>query len=152
MSWFTAWFLKNTLKNISRDTSIEEPMIRLSQIRVKWQDKISFQLEDSHRVNSPLAFLFYLNFQQVGWSPLNWERQLALPSLLIHRLISSRYILTDTLRIIFSKIFLHLLPQSIWHNLLWRKLSTKELMFLNCGVGEDSWESLGLKGDLTSPS
>ena len=27
------------------------------------------------------------------------------------------------------------------------KLSAKELMFLNCGVGEDSWESLGLQGD-----
>ena len=27
---------------------------------------------------------------------------------------------------------------------LWRKLSAEELMFLNCGVGEDSWESLGL--------
>ena len=30
---------------------------------------------------------------------------------------------------------------------LWRKLSTKELMLLNCGAGEDSWESLGLQGD-----
>ena len=27
---------------------------------------------------------------------------------------------------------------------LWRKLSAEELMVLNCGVGEDSWESLGL--------
>ena len=35
---------------------------------------------------------------------------------------------------------------------LWRKLSTKELMLLNCGVGEDSWESLELQGDPTSPS
>ena len=35
---------------------------------------------------------------------------------------------------------------------LWRKLNTKELMLLNCGVGEDSWESLGLQGDPTSPS
>ena len=26
---------------------------------------------------------------------------------------------------------------------LWRKLSTEELMLLNCGVGQDSWESLG---------
>ena len=26
-----------------------------------------------------------------------------------------------------------------------RKLSTEELMLLNCGVGEDSWESLGLQ-------
>ena len=35
---------------------------------------------------------------------------------------------------------------------LWRKLSTKKLILLNCGVGEDSWESLGLQGDPTSPS
>ena len=33
-----------------------------------------------------------------------------------------------------------------------RKLSAKELMLLNCGVGEDSSESLGLQGDPTSPS
>ena len=32
------------------------------------------------------------------------------------------------------------------------KLSTKELMLLNCGVGKDSWESLRLQGDPTSPS
>ena len=32
---------------------------------------------------------------------------------------------------------------------LWRRLSAKELMLLNCGVGEDSWESLGLQGDPT---
>ena len=34
---------------------------------------------------------------------------------------------------------------------LWRKLSTLELMLLNCGVGEDIWVSLGLQGDPTSP-
>ena len=34
-----------------------------------------------------------------------------------------------------------------------RKLSAEELMLLTYGVGEkDSWESLGLQGDLTSPS
>ena len=35
---------------------------------------------------------------------------------------------------------------------LYRNLSAEKLMFLNCGVGEDSWESLGLQGDPTSPS
>ena len=35
---------------------------------------------------------------------------------------------------------------------LLRKLSTEERMLLNCGVGEDSGESLGLQGDPTSPS
>ena len=33
---------------------------------------------------------------------------------------------------------------------LWRKLSTKKLTLLNCGVGEDSWESLRLKGSKQS--
>ena len=32
------------------------------------------------------------------------------------------------------------------------KLSTEELMLLNCGVWEDSWEFLGLQGDQTSQS
>ena len=35
---------------------------------------------------------------------------------------------------------------------LQRKLSTEELMLLNCGVGEDFWQSLGLQGDPSSPS
>ena len=38
---------------------------------------------------------------------------------------------------------------------LWRRLSAEadqqKLMLLNCGVGEDSWESLGLQGNPTSP-
>ena len=34
---------------------------------------------------------------------------------------------------------------------LWRQLSAEELILLKCGVGEDSWESLGLQGDPTSP-
>ena len=33
-----------------------------------------------------------------------------------------------------------------------KKMSAKELMLLNCGVGEDSWKSLGLQGDPTSLS
>ena len=34
----------------------------------------------------------------------------------------------------------------------WTVLSAKELMLLNCCVGEDSRESLGLQGGPTSPS
>ena len=33
---------------------------------------------------------------------------------------------------------------------LWRKLSADELMLLNCGVGEDSWESLDARGSKQS--
>ena len=35
---------------------------------------------------------------------------------------------------------------------LWRRLSAEELMLLNCGVGEDSWESLEVQGDPTFAS
>ena len=33
-----------------------------------------------------------------------------------------------------------------------KKAETEEVMLLNCGVGEDSWESLGLQEDQTSQS
>ena len=33
-----------------------------------------------------------------------------------------------------------------------RKLSAEELILLNCGVGEDSWESFEMQQDPTSPS
>ena len=39
-----------------------------------------------------------------------------------------------------------------WRVGLQRKLSAEELMLLNCSVGEDFWESLGLQGDPTSLS
>ena len=37
------------------------------------------------------------------------------------------------------------------HVWMW-ELSAEELILLNCGVGEDSWESLGLQEDQTSSS
>ena len=33
----------------------------------------------------------------------------------------------------------------------WTVKKAEALMLLHCGVGEDSWESLGLQGDPTSP-
>ena len=33
-----------------------------------------------------------------------------------------------------------------------KKAESQELMLLNCGAGEDSWESFGLQGDPTSQS
>ena len=40
----------------------------------------------------------------------------------------------------------------VWIWELERKLRAEELMLLNCGVGEDSWEDLELQGDQTSQS
>ena len=46
----------------------------------------------------------------------------------------------------------HFSSSHVWIWELEKRLSAEELMLLNCGVGEDSWESLGLQGDPTSPS
>ena len=43
-------------------------------------------------------------------------------------------------------------PKVLFKVAPWRRLNARELMPLNCGVGEGSWESLGLQGDPTSPS
>ena len=40
----------------------------------------------------------------------------------------------------------------VWMWELDYRLKAEELMLLNCGVGEDSWESLELQEDPTSPS
>ena len=42
--------------------------------------------------------------------------------------------------------------RNIWPYIFTQNMSDEELMFLNCGVGEDSWGSLGLQGDQTSQS
>ena len=39
-----------------------------------------------------------------------------------------------------------------WESWTIRKLNTEKLILLNCGVGEDSSESLGLQGDQTNQS
>ena len=39
-----------------------------------------------------------------------------------------------------------------WESWTIKKAEAEKLMLLNCGVGEDSWESLGLQGDPISPS
>ena len=44
-----------------------------------------------------------------------------------------------------SSVYLYIHPTGLF-------LSTKELMLLNCGVREDSWESLGLQGNSTCQS
>ena len=46
----------------------------------------------------------------------------------------------------------HLVKAMVFPVVMYGCTSAEELMLLNCGVGEDSSESLGLQGDPTSPS
>ena len=67
----------------------------------------------------------------------------------LHSIFKSRDIILSTkVRLVKAMVF----PVVMYGYESWTiKLSTEELMLLNCGV-EDSWEFLGLQGDPTSPS
>ena len=67
----------------------------------------------------------------------------------LDRILKSRY-LTLLTKVCLVKAMV--LPVVMYGCESWiLKMSAEELMLLNCGVGEDSWESLGLQ-DQTSPS
>ena len=69
----------------------------------------------------------------------------------LDRLFKSRAITLPTkVRLVKAMVF----PVVMYGCESWtvKKLSAEKLMLLSCGVGEDSWESLGLQGDPISPS
>ena len=63
-------------------------------------------------------------------------------------ILRSRYItLLTKVPLVKAMVF----PVVIYGCESWKNLSVEELMLLNCGVREDSWESFGLQGEPTSP-
>ena len=66
------------------------------------------------------------------------------------RLSHRRRIMGEVCVAVITIKFRHVAPQAVGNSVP-RRLEVTELMLLNCGVGEDSWESLGLQGDPTSP-
>ena len=99
--------------------------------------------------------LRFMGSQRVGhdWATeLNWTELLGGKAMTnLDSIFKSRDITLSTkVCLVKAMIF----PVVIYGGESWtiNKLSTEELMLLNCGVGEDSWESLGQQGDPTSPS
>ena len=80
------------------------------------------------------------------------KRCLLLGSKVMTKLDSILKIISITLPTVVSLVKAMVFPVVIYGCESWTiKLSTKELMLLNCSVGEDSWEFLGLQWDPTSP-
>ena len=73
-------------------------------------------------------------------------------SLSVHLMITIQVVSMSWLLwmvLLWTQQCIHLFESFLWSCMdvrvgLWRRLSVEELMLLNCGVGEDSWESLGL--------
>ena len=113
----------------------EDPEIKLSHLLDNWK---------SQRVPENHLLLLYWLCQSL-WLFLGRKAMTNLDSILKSRDIT----LPTKVYLVKAMVF----PVVMYGcESLKRKLSTKELMLLNCGIGEDSWESLGQQGDQTSPS
>ena len=104
-------------------------------------------------------------FRKSQWRALYWgcqketgplrHEQICLPGGRQGHLSTGSYILLCNLQIVFrvsSLLFLWAILELCWG--LGEKPEEKQMPkgYLECGVGEDSWESLGLQGDPASPS
>ena len=79
----------------------------------------------------------------------DWSHEIKRCLLLGRKAMTNLYSIFKTRDITFP-IKVHLVKAMIFLAVMY-EFSANELMLLNCGVGEDSWESLGLQADLTSP-
>ena len=95
------------------------------------------------------ASVLSMNIQD--WSPLGLTGLISLQSKGLSRVFSSamdqkHQLFGAHLLRVNSHIYTWLLESTV------QKAEHRKMMLLNCGVGEDSWESPGLQGDPTSPS
>ena len=95
---------------------------------------LSWWCQPSHPLSSPFPPAFNL-FQWVSSS----HQVAKVLQLQLHH---------QSFQWIFSTDFLY--DWLVWSRCFWTAVFKEELLLLNCGVGEDSWESLGLQGDQTS--
>ena len=83
----------------------------------------------------------------LSWCPLlnPWKKSYDQPRQHIQK---QRHYLADKVRLVKAMVF----PAVMYGCESWtiRKAEHPKLMLLNCGVGEDSWESLGLQRDQSS--
>ena len=106
----------------------------------------------SYGFHSSHVWVWELNHKD-GWVPKNWWFQTVVLEMTLENPLDSREIQAVSPK--GKQIQLDLL--SIWGNVRnesWtvKKAEHRRIDALNCGIGEDAWESLRLQGDQTSQS
>ena len=140
--------VKEDSEKVGLKLNIQKTKIMASSPITSWQ-------KDGETVETGADFIFYIFGSKItadGDCSHEIERRFILGRKVMTNLNSifkSRDITLPTkVHLVKAMVF----PVWIWELDYKKKLSIEELMLMNSGVGEDSWESLGLQGDPASLS
>ena len=145
--------LKSLLMKVKEQSEKFGLKLNIQKTKIMASGPISSQQIDGETVKTVTKFIFLgSNITADGDRSHEIERCLLLGRKVITNLdslLKSRDITLPTkVCIVKAMVF----PVVMYGCENWTIKSAEELMLLNCGVGEDSCESLGLRGDPTSPS
>ena len=111
-----------------------------SALRIRWPKywSFNFNINPTNEYSGLISFRIYLLSLAVQGTLID-----------IDSIFKSKDVILPTkVHIVKAMLF----PVVMYGCESWTIKKAEELMLLNCGVGEDSCESLGLQGDPTSPS
>ena len=143
MDWLDLLAVQGTLKSLLQHHSSKASILRrsaffivqLSHPYMTTGKTIAFTAAAAKSLQSCLTLCNFMNCSPPGSSQHVKKRDITF---------------TTKVRLVKAMVF----PVVMYGCESWtmKKADAKELMLLNCSVGEDSWESFGLQGDPTSPS
>ena len=146
--------LKSLLKKVKEESEKAGLKLNIQKTKITASGPITWRQIDGETVETVTDFIFLgskitadgdCSHEIKRRLPLGRKVMTNLDSILKNRDIT----LPTKVHLVKAMVFTVVMS---WMWELDRKLSAKELMLLNCGVGEDSWESPGLQGDPASPS
>ena len=141
--------LKSLLMKVKEESKKVGLKLNIQKTKIMASSPITSWEIDGKTVETVSDFIFWGLQNHCRWWLQPWNQKMLAPwkkSILKGRNIA----LPTKVHLVKAMVF----PLVMYGYESWtiKKLSTKELILLNCGVGEYSWESLGLQGDQTSQS
>ena len=146
--------LKSLLMKVKEESEKVGSRLNIQKTKIMESGPItSWQIDGEKNGNSDR--LYFLGLQNhCRWQLQPWSLMMLAPWKKIYdqprqHIKKQRHYFATKVRPVKAMVF----PVIMYGCERWNiKLSTEELMLLNCSVGKDSGESLGLQGDPTSPS
>ena len=147
--------LRSLLMKVKEESAKAGLKLNIQKTKIMASSPITSWQIDGETMETVTDFYFLGLQSHCRWWPQPWNKR---------RLLLGKKAMTNLDSILKSRDIIlpsnvHLVKDMVFPVVMYgceswaiKKARTRELMLLNCGAGEDSWESLGLQGDQTSQS